>query len=317
MTLLITGGTGFLGSYLTRYALGQGGQDRIVVLERYPDRARIADVLDRVTLIEGDVADAALVSAVMSDHGIDRVAHFAFILGSPPPGKMPDFVRVCCQGTANVLEAARLADVQRFVFASSVAAYGPVDAALLTEDIVPNPQVPYGFFKLWAEALVNHYATNLGVDALSLPYGSTYGLGRAWRGSYNSGLMPTPKDVHYMARIEDAARGRAIIMPAGESIADFTYAADAAKAAWLALTKERPSHRLYNVSSQRLPIGEFTQAMRTLLPDAEIVRRPDESPGHPHTPMDNSRLVNDLGFVPTFDIANGLADYVERVRIAD
>lgn len=164
MALLITGGTGFLGSYLARYALEQGGQDRVVVLERYPDRARIADVLDRVTLIEGNVADAAQVSAVMSDHDIDRVA---------------------------------------------------------------------------------------------------------------------------------------------------------AKAAWLALTKDRPSHRLFNVSSERLPVGQFTRALRALLPVAEINVRPDEPPGHPHTPMDNSRLVDDLGFVPTFDIADGLADYVERVRIAD
>ncbi|MDR2857078.1 MAG: NAD(P)-dependent oxidoreductase [Novosphingobium sp.] len=317
MTLLVTGGTGFLGSYLTRHALGSGAQDRVVVLDRYPDRSRIADVLDRVTLVEGDVGDQGVVEEVFAGYGIDRVAHFAFILGSPPPGRMPAYIQVQCQGTANVLEAARVAGVRRFLFASSVAAYGALDAAVLTEDLVPDPQVPYGFCKLWGEAMVNHYAGSLGLDAVSLRFGSTYGLGRGWRGSYNSGLMPPPRSLHYMARVESAARGQSIVMPADTVMADWTYAADAAQAAWLALTQERLRHRLYNVSSARLPVGQFTAALRAALPDAAITVDPEEPAGNAHAPMDNTRLVTDLGFVPAFDLAAGVADYLERIRIAD
>lgn len=317
MTLLITGGTGFLGSYLTRYALLEGGEQRVVVLDRYAERGRIADALDRVTVIEGDVADPETVKAAIERYGIDRIAHFAFILGSPAPGQMLPYVRVQCLGTANVFEAARLAGVKRVLFASSVAAYGKQDASLLAEDLIPNPDNPYGSAKAWGEALGRHYRHELGLEVVSLRFGSTFGLGRAWRGSYSSGLLEPPREVHYMARVEDAVRGKPIEMPRDDTLADWTYAADAAQAAWLALTADDPRHDLYNVSAARLPVGLYTQAMRELLPEAEISVSTTELPGHAHPPMDNGRLTTDLGFRPRYDLKRGLEDYIERIRVLD
>lgn len=316
MTLLVTGGTGFLGSYLVRHALMHGGEDRVVVLEKHVDRSKICDVLDRVTIVEGDVADHQLLRGTIERHGIDRIAHFAFILGSPSPGNMLPWVNVQCDGTANVLESARLAGVKRVLFASSVAAYGKQDAAVLSEDLVPNPQDPYGAAKRWAECLADHYATHLDLETVTLRFGSTYGLGRGWRGSYSSGLLRPPATLHYMARIEQAARGEAIEMPNGVTLADFTYAGDAAQAALLALTKPALSWRLYNVSSDRLPIAAYIQAMRQLLPAATITESASENPGNPHAPMDNTRLVSDLGFAPAFDLKAGLADYLERIAMS-
>ena len=317
MALLITGGTGFLGSYLARYALGQGGQDHVVLLDRYADRGRIAAVLDRVTLIEGDVGDFATVRAAMADHDIDRVAHFAGILGSPLPGKMLDYVRVQNVGTANVLEAARVEGVKRVLFASSVAAYGKQQAEVLTEDLGPNPDNLYGSAKAWGESLVAHYHAQLGLDTVTLRYGSTYGFGRAWRGSYSSGVLPVPTSTHFMARVEDAARGKPVVMPRDDAMADWTYAADAAQAAWLALEAQELKHRLYNVGVERRPVGEFTRAMRELLPDAQISVSPDETPGNPHPPLDAMRLQGDLAFAPRYSLKAGLADYIEAIRAHD
>jgi nucleoside-diphosphate-sugar epimerase len=317
MVLLVTGGTGFLGSYLTRYALTEGGAERVVVLDRYADRAKLADLLDRVVLVEGDVADPAGVRAAIEYHGVDRVAHFAFILGSPAPGQMLPYVQVQCLGTANVLEAARLAGVKRLLFASSVAAYGQQVADVLDEDMVPNPDNPYGSAKAWGEALVRHYRRELGLDALSLRFGSTYGLGRAWRGSYASGILTPPRAVHYMARVENAVRGEPIAMPRDDTLADWTYAADAAQAAWLALTTERPAYDLYNVSGDRRPVGLFTAALRKVLPAADIRVDEGETPGNPHLPMASRRLVEDLGFHPKYDLRHGIEDYVARIRAFD
>ncbi len=317
MALLITGGTGFLGSYLTRYALNQGGEERVVVLDRYAERARIASVLDRVTVIEGDIGDFDAVRAAIADHGIDRVAHFAGILGSPRPGWMPDYVRVQNLGMAHVLEAARVEGVRRVLFASSVAAYGKQQAEVLTEDLVPNPDNPYGWSKAWGESLCAHYHDQLGLDAVTLRFGSTYGLGRALRGSYSSGLLEPPRVTHYMARVEDAVRGRPIVMPRNDALADWTYAADAAQAAWLALNAPELPNRLYNVGAERRPVGEFTGTLRKLLPDADITVSPDESPGNPHPPLDPARLHRDLGFAPRYTFESGLADYLAAIRDHD
>ena len=164
MTILITGGTGFLGSYLTRYALTAGAQERVVVLDRYIERGRIADLLDRVTLIEGDIADPAIVDAAVADYGESRIAHFAAILGSPAVGQMLPYVRVQTLGTATVLEAARKHGVERVLFSSSVGAYGQQDADVLTEELVPAPEGPYGASKAWGEALARHDAEALDLD---------------------------------------------------------------------------------------------------------------------------------------------------------
>ncbi len=317
MTLLVTGGTGFLGSYFTRYALEQGGEDHVVVLDRYAECGRIADVLDRITLIEGDVADPDTVGEAIARHDIDRIAHFAFILGSPSPGQMLAYVRVQMLGTANVFEAARVKGVSRVLFASSVAAYGRQDADLLTEDLVCNPDNPYGAAKLWGESLASHYTGQLGLDVVSLRFGSTYGLGRAWRGSYSSGILTPPSQTHYMARVEDAVRGQTITMPRDDVMADWTYAGDAAKAAWLALMADRLPHHLYNVGAERLPVGAFTQAMRELLPDAQIVVSATETAGNPHPPMDTTRLRTGLGYAPSHTLRSGLEDYIIRIRTFD
>ena len=316
MTLLVTGGTGFLGSYFTRYALSEGGEERVVVLDKYPGKSRIADVLDRVDFVEGDVSDRELVADVIARFGIDRIAHFAFILGSPPPGRMLEYVDVQCTGTATVLECARVAGVKRVLFASSVAAYGPQDVTLLTEDLRCAPDNAYGFCKLWAESLTRLYATELGLDTITLRFGSTYGFGRAWRGSYTSGLLTTPQGQHYMARVEDAWAGKPVVMPGDKHLADFTYAGDAAQAAWLALTSSGPSFALYNVSSLRCPIGDLTRAMRAALPDAQITVSESETAGNPHPPLDNRRLVEDLGFKPRFDLESGIRDYIVRLQVA-
>jgi nucleoside-diphosphate-sugar epimerase len=118
-----------------------------------------------------------------------------------------------------------------------------------------------------------------------------------------------------MARVEEAVRGRAIEMPRDDAVVDWTYAADAAQAAWLALTVDHLPHHLYNVSSERRRVGDFTQAMRELLPHA-VIRVSEAEPGNPHTPMDNARL-KQLGFSPAYSLKSGLQDYMERIRADD
>lgn len=317
LPLLITGGTGFLGAYLARYALNSGGEDHVFVLDRYPVKGRVADILDRITILDSDIADTRAVDSIIAQHGIDRIAHFAFILGSPSPGQMVDYAKVQLVGTANVLEAARNHAVRRVLFASSVAAYGSQKADVLTEDLIPNPADPYGAAKAWCEATARHYNDRLGLDTVSIRYGSTYGLGRAARGSYASGMLNVPQNLHYMARLEDALRGKPVTMPRGDVPADFSYAADAAKAGWLALTADHLPQRLYNAPSSRMPIGHFTAAMRKLLPNAEIEEDRSELPGNAHAPMDCTRLVKDLGFVPDHSLESGIADYMARIRSMD
>ncbi len=126
MAIMITGGTGFLGSYLTRHLVREKsimGKD-LILFDRYPNKDRIADVLDQVILLTGDITEPTELAAAMKTYEVDQVYHLAAILGDPTPTQVVSYMKVMCDGTLNVFETARVMGVKRVVYASSVAVYG-------------------------------------------------------------------------------------------------------------------------------------------------------------------------------------------------
>ena len=123
--MLINGGAGFLGSYLAGHVVEQHPSEKVVIFDKFPVLARIADALHRVTVMEGDVGDFDVIASAMRLHNVDRVAHLAFILGGPTSGKVVPYTGVQWLGTANVLEAAHMVGVLRVDLGGSVAVYGP------------------------------------------------------------------------------------------------------------------------------------------------------------------------------------------------
>src|SRR6267154_5133137 len=106
MAVLITGGTGFLGSYLTRHLVrekGITGKD-LILFDRYPNKDRIADVLEQVILITGDITEPTELAAAMKTYEVDQVYHLAAILGDPTSTQVVSYMKVMCDGTLNVFE---------------------------------------------------------------------------------------------------------------------------------------------------------------------------------------------------------------------
>jgi len=123
MAIMITGGTGFLGSYLTRHLVHEKGitGKNLILFDRYPNKDRIADVLEQVILITGDITEPTELAAAMKTHEVDQVYHLAAILGDPTSTQVVSYMKVMCDGTLNVFETARVMGVKRVVYASSVA----------------------------------------------------------------------------------------------------------------------------------------------------------------------------------------------------
>jgi nucleoside-diphosphate-sugar epimerase len=150
------------------------------------------------------------------------------------------------------------------------------------------------------------------MEILSLRICASYGVGRLNRASLEAGL--TTERIAAMALPELAARGEPVTMPPDEAVFDFIYAPDTALAFWLALTRPRPEHDVFNLRAHQRPWGDVTAEVRRLLPDAEIVVA-EQPPGALRLAlMDNSRLVTELGFEPRWTLEAGLEDYVRRVR---
>lgn len=319
MAIMITGGTGFLGSYLTRHLVrekGISGKD-LVLFDRYPSRERIGDVLDQVNLVTGDITEPIELAAAVKQYNVDQIYHLAAILGDPAPGLVVSFMKVMCDGTLNVFETARVMGVKRVVYASSVAVFGrgnvPGKKAgdELDENDPPTPNSFYGMCKLYSEHLASLYSRRFGLESVGLRPTSVFGLGRGLRGSEASGLI-APRDVHYMVLPELAALGKQVAMPPDDTESDWIYAADAAEAWYRAMNTAKPPRLVYNLAAERRRMSDVTEHLRKLLPEADIgvdEKRVTTTPN-----MDFRNLHKDLGFKPKFTMETGMVDYLNMVR---
>src|SRR5579885_610538 len=324
MSIMITGGTGFLGSYLTRHLVREKGirGKQIVLFDRYPSTERITEVLDEVAVVAGDITEPGEITAAIKQHGVDQIYHLAAILGAPPRGQVVSYMKVMCAGTLNVMEAARVMGVRRVVYGSSVAVFvgGPKWRSVkgpgeeLDEDDPPSPGGFYGMCKLYAENIAALYTRRFGLETVGLRPTSVFGWGRLMRGSYASGLTPVPQQPHYMVLPELAALGKPVTMPPDNTESDWIYAADAAEAWWCAMNTPKPPRLVYNMAAEVHRMAEVTALLRRLLPDAQIGVSDQPVPTVPR--MNCDRLREDLGFRPRYTMERGMVDYLNLVRRA-
>ena len=176
MRVCVTGGTGFLGGFLVRDLLAKGAT--VCVLARPSPRA---DALAKtgVELIHGDLADADSISRAVA--GTDIVYHLAAKVGS---AAMRDYFATNVEGTEGVLNACVQQRVGQFVYASSLAVYGPMKEGERIDEDTPfddHPELrdPYAQSKIAADRLVSAFAERTGLPTVILREGIIFGPGRA------------------------------------------------------------------------------------------------------------------------------------------
>ncbi|HEY4395528.1 MAG TPA: SDR family oxidoreductase [Polyangia bacterium] len=175
MTLcLVTGGAGFIGSSLCRALVARG--DRVRVIDNFSSgkRENLADIADRIELVEGDILDDRALGR--SIDGVELVFHEAAIPSVPKSMAEPvENHAANATGTLRVLEACRRAGIRRLVYAASSAAYGEDPALPKVETMPPAPISPYGGSKLAGEQYAQIYARAYGVETVCLRYFNVFG----------------------------------------------------------------------------------------------------------------------------------------------
>jgi UDP-glucose 4-epimerase len=196
MRWLITGGCGFIGSSLIRRLTSDGGHvirvlDDLsvgkegsltniaeVIFYQGEDVWSIGPIPDNSLAIELVVADVRDAEAVMvAAQDADVIVHLAANTGVEPSVKDPRLdCEINIQGTFNSLEAARIQQSKRYVFASSGAPLGEVEPPI-HEEMAPHPVSPYGASKLAGEGYCSAYYRTFGVETVALRFGNVYGPG--------------------------------------------------------------------------------------------------------------------------------------------
>ena len=305
---LVTGGAGFIGSNLVRYILDRGGE--AVVLDNFATgkRENLADVMDRIELIEGDIRDAETVRRAAD--GCGAIFHEA-ALGSVPRS-VDDPVTshdVNVNGTINVLEAAR-AGGQRVIFASSSSAYGNQAESPKHEGMVPAPISPYAASKVSCEGYMRGYAAAYGMETISLRYFNVFGPRQDPAGAY-AAVIPA-----FVSRL---LRGqRPVVFGDGEQSRDFCYIENVCEANRLAA--EAPPDvcdgRAMNIAcSRRTTLNQILDQLRGLMGvqiDAEY--RPPRAGDVKHSLADVSLARASIGYEPKIHFQEGLAKAIEWYR---
>jgi len=313
--ILVTGGTGLIGSEVVRQLVEAG--EYVVSLDYQPQRENLADVLDsdRLDVVGGDIADLGGLLGVMKTKSVDRVVH----LGAAPldPANPMKSVDVNVRGTGNVYDAARLLDVRRVCAVSSVAVYGNVDLygkTVVTEDDPPAPTNIYGADKLMMERLAELYAGAFGLDVVVVRPPLAFGPGRLTGGT---GL--------FNAVVRQVALGEPVVVRnfgTAESILQPIYVKDMARALVVATLADKVPSIVYNAPVVgSITLGAAMDTLRQLVPEAKIeiedagvkilggVR---DKPGQGWNPpqIDGSRLRRELGVVPEYSLRDAFAEMI-------
>ena len=318
MATLVTGGVGFVGANIVK-ELAARGHD-VVSLDVLPVDDLLTGFMgplaERVEFVRGDILDTAALGALGSAHRFDKIVHAAVFTVNRTDletARSKDILDINLTGTGNLLEMARLCNVERFVYVSSGAAYGLSRDPDQTynEDDAPQPGNLYGITKFASEQLTRRYGELHGFSTVSLRLSTPYGPMERVTG--HRGNMSTP--YQWTGQM---LRGEPIESNDSDHGRDYTYVLDTASAVATVVDADHLPHDLYNVTNG-MPVteGQIQRALVDLFPATQLI--PPEAPagsslGPTRGPLSGYRLWHDLAWTPQYDLAAGLSDYVRWRR---
>jgi UDP-glucose-4-epimerase GalE len=237
-TLLVTGGAGYIGSHTVKHLLASN--ERLVVLDNLVFGHREALPMDRVTFIEGDMSDAALMNKLFADHKPEAVLHFAaFAYVGESVTDPLKYYRNNLSAPVVLLDAMQRHGCKQFIFSSTCATYGNPVRVPMDETHPQEPVNPYGASKLMLERVLKDCGIAWGLRCVFLRYFNASGCDP-------DGVIGEDHDpeTHLIPRILMAATGEieAITVfgtdyptPDGTCIRDYIHVCDLASAHALAL----------------------------------------------------------------------------------
>jgi nucleoside-diphosphate-sugar epimerase len=283
MTVLVIGGTGFIGYRLVRLLVARG--ETVTCMDSNPNAHSFADLGPKVSCVRGDIARFDDVMSAMVAAEADRVVNLAYLIGSHHAPHLA--MQINIGGTDNCFEAARLLGVKHTVYAGSFAPNGKQanygDRAVTEDDPV------YGEYQYARHKIMNEWQ--------ALDYIEKFGMCiTGIRAAYVTGPDKVRGTVDHVRCITEPARGNAVTLPFKDAMVCAIHVDDMAEVFARVTMTDKPAHRIYNSGGTAISLGEIAGIVGSYLPDAQItfLNEYGAKASNATYRLDNSRLLSEF-----------------------
>ena len=305
MAKLITGGSGQIGAELAHILVNRG--EEVVVFDIHKSN-RLSNIEDRLQFVRGDLGIWSEVLNVVKNYKITQIYHMGAMLTSESEANPWASFQTNVVGTYNILEAARLLDVERIMFTSSIGTFGMVAEDKLSDTTLQRPRDFYGVGKLYCEGLGRWYNRKFNLDFRGVRYPSVVGPGIATPGHWDAPM------------ILSAIAGKPYLCNMPQNVpTTMLYYKDAARAADMLLQAPKASIIMMNYNIGGVPTATPKQVeteIKKHIPDAVITYPAVEPPTLiKGRTWDDSYARNEWGWKPEYDtIEKIVSSFIQEMR---
>ena len=308
--VLVTGGSGFIGSAVVQALAARGDEVVAFDIARSPRIVTVLAEFHNVEFVQGEITEWPQIMTVVQVNRPDAIVHCAAIVGVTNSLASPiTTLRTNIDGSLNVFEAMRLFGVRRAVNLSSEETYGVFEKDRIDETHPNRPVKPYGISKYAVERLACDYASGYGLEIVHARTCWVYGPG-----------LPRPRVPKIF--IDAALAGGKLHLPSGGDFrVDHVYIDDCVDGIIKALDKLAHRYDVYHIATGDAPsLTEIVDMIKEMIPGADISIGPgtyryvDGTEALRKGALDINRARTELGYEPRYPIRKGLAAYIDATR---
>lgn len=299
MSVIVTGGAGFIGSHVVDKLLAEDVKVTVIDNCSTGRLANIEHVIDKIEFIEDDIGTVGNWTSVFKD--ADKVIHLAALADIVPSIQQPEaYFKSNVTGTLNVLKVAADNKCRRFIYAASSSCYGICDVVPTPEDAEIKTEYPYALTKRLGEELVMHWEKVYGLPSLSLRFFNVYGPRSRTSGTYGA--------VFGVFLAQKLAGKPLTVVGDGTQTRDFTYVTDVAEAVVMSMKSDISGEVLNVGSGATISINRIAELL-----ECEKIFIP-KRPGEPAcTFADIQKIQNLIDWKPTIGIEEGVSRLNENI----
>jgi len=312
MSTMITGGTGFLGSYLARLLIDKGITP--VLYDIAPPHGALKEIEGNYEFVRGSLTNLSEILNCVREHSVDTIFHLGGLLSLPSEENPWSAFDINLLGTYKILEASRLEGVKKVIFGSTIATFSnDIETATVNDFSVQHPNSMYGTTKVMCETIGRYYAIRFGIDFRSIRIPSVVGPG-----------AKTPHmSIYNCWAIEESLKGNPyVLFCEPETKVAVIYFKDAARALMMladADEKDLPT-RVYNIKGVApYTADDLVTIIRKRIPGAQLRFESDPTAVAllkrlGQLEFTDERAHNEWGWTSSYDLTAMVDDFIQEFK---